>query len=76
MALPATAFAHKKWIGLSIAILVGAAIFFLPASSGLSPLAHRVLAIAGFTVVLWVFQVMNNGIAAILMMALMILALR
>jgi DASS family divalent anion:Na+ symporter len=74
MALPATAFAHKKWIGLSIAILVGAAIFFLPASSGLSPLAHRVLAIAGFTVVLWVFQVMNNGIAAILMMALMILA--
>ena len=67
-------FAHKKWLGLSIAILIGAAILFMPGSKGLSPLAHRVLAIAGFTVVLWVFQVMNNGIAAILMMALLILA--
>jgi anion transporter len=64
----------KKWIGLALAILVGAVILFLPTPHGLSTLAHRVLAIAAFTVILWVFQVMNNGITAVLMMALMILA--
>ena len=64
----------KKWIGLLLAILVGAAILALPTPHGLSILAHRVLAIAAFTVILWVFQVMNNGITAILMMALMIFA--
>jgi anion transporter len=64
----------KKWIGLTLAVAVGAAILLLPTPHGLSPLAHRVLAIVAFTVMLWVFQVMNYGITAILMMALMILA--
>jgi DASS family divalent anion:Na+ symporter len=65
---------NKKWIGLALAILVGAAILALPTPHVRSALAQRVLAIAAFTVVLWVFQVMNNGITAILMMALMIFA--
>jgi anion transporter len=64
----------KKWIGLALAVLVGAAVVSLPTPHGLSSMAQRVLAIAAFTVVLWVFQVMNNGITAILMMALMIFA--
>ncbi len=64
----------KKWIGLTLAILVGVTILSLPTPHGLSAQAHRVLAIAAFTVILWVFQVMNNGITAILMMALMIFA--
>jgi anion transporter len=64
----------KRWIGLALAVVLGGTILALPTSHGLSPLAHRVLAIAAFTIVLWVFQVMNTGISAILMMALMILA--
>jgi anion transporter len=64
----------KKWIGLALAILAGAAVLSLPTPHGLSSMAQRVLAIAAFTVILWVFQVMNNGITAILMMALMIFA--
>ena len=64
----------RRWIGLALDVFVGGAILALPTPHGLSPLAHRVLAIAAFTVVLWVFQVMNTGISAILMMALMILA--
>jgi sodium-dependent dicarboxylate transporter 2/3/5 len=65
---------NKKRIGLTLATAVCVAILLLPTPRGLSPLAHRVLAIAAFTVILWVFQVMNGGITAILMMALMILA--
>jgi anion transporter len=62
-----------KWIGFGIAIVIGLAIFALPTPHGLAQPAQRVLAIIAFTVVLWMFQVMNNGIASILMMALMLL---
>jgi anion transporter len=64
---------HWKWIGLGIAVIVGLAIFLLPTPHGLARPAQCVLAIIAFTVVLWIFQVMNNGIASILMMALMLL---
>lgn len=64
---------HRKWIGLGLAVAIGLAIFFLPAPHGLARPAQSVLAIIAFTVVLWVFQVINNGIASILMMALMLL---
>ncbi len=74
VALLAPGFSRKKWIGLTFAILAGAAVLSLPTPHGLSSQAQRVLAIAAFTVILWVFQVMNNGITAILMMALLILA--
>jgi DASS family divalent anion:Na+ symporter len=61
-----------KWIGLAIAIALGLAILLMPTPAGLTVTGQRVLAITAFTVCLWVFQVVNNGIAAILMMALMI----
>jgi len=64
---------HLKWIGLGIATVTGLAIFALPTPQGLARPAQSVLAIIAFTVVLWIFQVMNNGIASILMMALMLL---
>ena len=70
-ALTATT-ARVKWIPFLIAIAVGAAIYFMPASQGLSRTAQTALAIAGFTIILWAFQVMNNGVAAVSMMALLI----
>ena len=63
-----------KWIGLTIAVVVGLGITLLPTPQGLSRPAHLVLAIAAFSILLWVFQVMNNGIASVLMMGLMVLA--
>jgi di/tricarboxylate transporter len=62
-----------KWIGLGLAIVIGLIILMMPTPAGLTPTGQRVLAITAFTVALWVFQVLNNGVASILMMALMIM---
>jgi len=62
----------SKTIWLGVAILLGLVIAFLPAPQGLSRTAQLVLAITAFTVVLWATEVMNNGVASVLMMALMI----
>ena len=64
--------ARVKWGPFLLAIVVGAAIFFMPAQQGLSRIAQTALAVTGFTIVLWAFQVMNNGVASVLMMALLI----
>jgi anion transporter len=56
-----------------LAIAVGVVIALLPLVS-LSHQAQLVLAITGFSATLWAFQVMNNGVASVLMMALLILA--
>ena len=69
---PASPANSMKWFGLAIAIALGLTIMFIPTPAGLTPVGQRVLAIIAFTVALWVFQVINNGIAAILMMALLI----
>src|SRR5262245_28298449 len=69
---PAAAANNMRWLGLAIAIVIGLSIMLMPTPAGLTPVGQRVLAITAFTVCLWVFQVVNNGIAAILMMALMI----
>jgi sodium-dependent dicarboxylate transporter 2/3/5 len=61
-----------KWIPLLIAIAVGLGIAYAPTPQGLTHPAQVVLAILAFTVVLWATDVMNNGVASILMMALMI----
>ena len=61
-----------RWFALLLAAAVGAAIFVVPAPHGLSRTAQTALAITGFTVVLWAAQVINNGIASVLMMALLI----
>ena len=61
-----------KWGALLLAIAIGAAIFFMPTPQGLSRIGQTALAVTGFTIVLWAFQVMNNGVASVLMMALLI----
>lgn len=65
---------RTRAIGFAIAIVMGFGILASPVPHGLSQPAHSVLAIAMFTILLWVFQVLNNGISSILMMGLMILA--
>jgi anion transporter len=69
---PAAGTSNMKWVGLGIAIALGLLILLLPTPAGLTVTGQRVLAITALTVCLWVFQTVNNGIAAILMMALMI----
>jgi hypothetical protein len=59
--------------GLCLAILVGATILILPPPAGMSGSAKSMLAVAAFTIMLWLFQVMNNAVASILMMGLMVL---
>jgi anion transporter len=61
-----------KWIWLGAAILVGLVIAFSPTPQGLTRIGQLVLAITAGTVVLWATEVMNNGVASVLMMALMI----
>ena len=44
----------------------------MPAQHGLTRAGQTALAITAFTIVLWAFGVMNNGVASVLMMALLI----
>lgn len=60
--------------GLTLAIIFGLALHLLPLTHGLTAPARLILQITGFTVVLWVFQVINPGFVSILMMGLMLLA--
>jgi anion transporter len=63
---------NVKWGWLAIAIAVGLVVGLMPTPQGLTHTAQLVLAIVAFAVVLWAAEVMNNGIASILMMALLI----
>jgi anion transporter len=69
---PAAAATQIRWRGLVAAVVAGALVFLMPTPHGLSRTAQLALAITAFTVVLWALQVMNNGIASVLMMALLI----
>src|ERR1700691_6778919 len=64
----------KQWIIVAIAVAVGLAIVAFPTPHGLSRIAQLVLAITAFTAVVWASQVINTGIASILMMGLLMLA--
>src|SRR5712692_7445216 len=64
----------SRWIGFGVAAVVGLGTLVLPPLHALPRPAQYVVAITAFTVLLWAFQVMNNGVASVLMMALMILA--
>ena len=44
----------------------------MPTPEDLSKTAHAVLAVTLFTAGLWLFQVMNNGVASVLMMGLLV----
>jgi len=61
-----------KWAWLLIAIAVGLTVAFLPTPQGLTHNAQLILAIIAFAIVLWAAEVMNNGVASVLMMALLI----
>lgn len=61
-----------KWGWISLAILVGLAVAFMPTPQGLTHKAQLVLAVIAFTVVIWATDVMNNGVASVLMMALLL----
>ena len=61
-----------KWIPLLLAIALGLALYYMPAQHGLTRAGQTALAITAFTIVLWAFGVMNNGVASVLMMALLI----
>jgi solute carrier family 13 (sodium-dependent dicarboxylate transporter), member 2/3/5 len=61
-----------KWAWFGIAIAVGLAVGLMPTPQGLTHNAQLVLAIVAFAIVLWAAEVMNNGVASILMMALLI----
>jgi DASS family divalent anion:Na+ symporter len=63
-----------KWIWLGVAIAVGVILAMIPTPTGLTHPAQLVLAITAFTVVLWASEFMNNGVASILMMGLLIIA--
>ncbi len=70
---PATTAATRvKWLPLLLAIAIGLGLFFMPAQHGLTRAGQTALAITAFTIVLWAFGVMNNGVASVLMMALLI----
>src|SRR5579883_162058 len=60
-----------KWGWLAVAIAVGLLVAFIPTPQGLSRTAQLVLAIICGTVVLWAAEVMNNGVASLLMMAML-----
>lgn len=70
---PSVKISTAKWVWLMVAIAIGAGIALLPTPHGLSRPAQILLAITAFTVVLWAAQVMNSGVASVLMMALLIL---
>src|ERR1700722_18084763 len=73
IAQPATTTATRvKWLPLLLAIALGLALYFMPAQPGLTRAGQTALAITAFTIVLWAFGVMNNGVASVLMMALLI----
>jgi di/tricarboxylate transporter len=66
---------QSKLVGLLLALLVGACIILLPAPAHLTEIAKAVLAVAAFTIMMWLFQVTNNAVASILMMGLITMVL-
>ena len=68
---PAPATASKpniKWGWLGVAVAAALSVALIPTPEGLSPTAQLVLAIIAGTVILWAAEVMNNGVASLLMM--------
>jgi len=59
---------------MALALALGIAILVLPTPHGLTRPAQTILAILAFTAVLWASQVINNGIASVLMVALLIVS--
>jgi DASS family divalent anion:Na+ symporter len=67
-------FEQRKILGAGLGALLGILIWLPPTPVGLTPTGHAVLAILGFSAVLWVFDVLGNAVTSLLMLALFILA--
>ena len=69
---PVAAAKHSiKWGWLALAVAVGLGVALMPAQPGLDHVAQLVLAVIAGTVVLWAAEVMNNGVASLLMMGVL-----
>jgi solute carrier family 13 (sodium-dependent dicarboxylate transporter), member 2/3/5 len=66
---------QKSWIRANWGLLLGAAvlllILFLPTPAGLSVAGHRMLAVFGFAVIVWVTEAVDYAVSAIIIAALM-----
>src|ERR1700722_16586513 len=63
----------KNWIWIISAFVVGGIIAFLPTPTGLSHIAQLVLAITAGTAILWASNVINQGVASVLLMGFLLL---
>ncbi|MBI2817652.1 MAG: anion permease [Acidobacteria bacterium] len=65
---------RNRLAGAIAGIALGVGLRLLPTPDGLTPVGHSILAILVLTVFFWIFNVLGNAPASILMLALMILA--
>src|SRR5690349_7637919 len=76
---PAAGSEHRGWIranlGLLLAVAVLAVILLLPTPEGLPVAGHRMLAILGFAVIVWMTEAIDYAVSAIVIAALMALLL-
>jgi anion transporter len=72
---PAAGGEHRGWIranwGLILAVAVLAAILLLPTPPDLPVAAHRMLAILGFAVIIWMTEAIDYAVSAVVIAALM-----
>ena len=70
---------HGSWIrtnwGLLLAVAVLVGILLLPTPEGLPVAGHRMLAILGFAVIVWMTEAIDYAVSAIVIAALMALAI-
>jgi anion transporter len=64
----------RMLIWLGAASMAGLTVVLMPTPPQLSAVAQRVLGILVFSAIMWAAQVLNNGVTAVMMMGLMILA--
>ena len=66
---------RQSWIrtnwGLLLAVAVLAAILLLPTPADLPVAAHRMLAILGFAVIIWMTEAIDYAVSAVVIAALM-----
>ena len=66
---------QKSWIRANWGLLLGAAvlllILFLHTPAGLSVAGHRMLAVFGFAVIVWITEAVDYAVSAVIIAALM-----
>ena len=72
-AAPPKSSSASKWIWIIAAFVIGGGIALLPEPAGLSHMAKLVLAITAGTAILWASNVINQGVASVLLMGFLLL---